>query len=258
MPALRLFALFVLIASLGLVGCGTVSVSTPTPTVAFVPRTSTPTLTPTATRTVTPTFTLTPSPTATTTPTVTPTPTPSPSPTVTPRPGWKKLESATIEVWVPNSFVGGDPIKDKDAIVSVLRAFGPEYVNAYRNIEQHADVFLLYALDSNMGNTGLITTLSVTLNRLLPSGLIDQTQSGVTWQLPRQFIVFDQRNVALYYAAERTIAEAVTYNNRVRYVIYNIKATNYAWIMVFATPEDEYWTRLPIFEQIAQTLRIKQ
>jgi len=252
------FTLFALLTSLGLVGCGTVGVSAPTPTTVFLPRTVTFAPIPTATWTILPTRTPTQEPTATATATVTFTPTPSPLPTATPPPGWKKLESATIELWVPSSFVGGDPIKDKGAIVNVLRALGSEYISSYSVVEQHADVFLLYALDSKIGNTGLITTLSVTFNRLLPSGLIDQTQSGVAWQLPRQTIVLDKRNVRLYYAAERTIAEAAAHNNRVRYLIYTIKSTNYAWVLAFATPEDEYFSRFATFEQIAQTIRIRQ
>jgi hypothetical protein len=250
--------LFVLVVGCVLMGCGTFGAPAPTPTPAFVTRTFTPTLAPTATFTPPPTSTPTREPTATVTPLPTFTPTRLPPPTATPFPGWKKLESATIELWAPSHFVGGDPLKDKDAIVKSLRALGPEYVNSYNVVEQHADLFLLYALDPQVGSTGLLTTFSVTFNRLLPSGLMDQTQSGVAWQLPRQTILLDSRNVALHYAAERRVVDAVAHNNLVRYLVYTIKSTNYAWVLVFATPENEFYTRLPIFEQIALTLRIKQ
>lgn len=247
-----------LIISLGLVGCNTTSAPAATPTQAFVTRTFTPTVTATSTPTPSPTPTWTPEPTATLTPTLTPIPTRTPLPTATPPLGWKKLESATAELWVPASFVGGDPLKDKDAIVKGLRALGPEYVNSYRTIEQNANVFLLYAFDSKIGSTGLLTAVSVTINRLLPSGLLDQNQGGVALQLPRQMLTLDARNVALYYAAERTVADAEVFGTRVRYVVYTIKSTNYAWVLAFATPADEYYARLPSIEQSALTLRIKQ
>jgi hypothetical protein len=246
-----------LAASLGLMGCDTLNAPA-TPTLAFATRTFTPTITATFTRTALPTSTHTLVPTATPTPTITPSPTRAPLPTATPPPGWKKLESAAAELWAPGSFVGGDPLKDKDAVVKRLRAFGPEYVNTYRVIEQNANIFLLYALDSQIGGTGLLTTVSVTINRLLPSGLIDQNQSGVALQLPRQMLTLDTRNAALYYAAERTVAVSEAQNNRVRHLVYTIRSTNHAWVLVFSTPEDEFFPRLATFEQIALTLRIKQ
>ncbi|MBM3129362.1 MAG: hypothetical protein FJ009_12150 [Chloroflexi bacterium] len=245
------------VASLGLSSCNALGAPA-TPTPAFATRTLTPTITPTFTRTALPTSTDTPVPTATHTPTITLVPTRTPLPTATPPPGWKKMESATAELWVPASFNGGDPIKDKDAIVKSLRAFGPEYANSYRTIEQNANVFLLYALDSRIGGTGLLTTVSVTINRLLPSGLIDPNQSGVAAQLPRQMLTLDARNAALYYAAERTVSVSEAQNNRVRHLIYTIKSTNHAWVLAFSTPEDEFFPRLATFEQIALTLRIKQ
>lgn len=252
----RCFILFALVIGSGVMGCSALDAPAATPTAPFVTRTFTPTTAPTATPTARPTLTPTLEPTATATATITPSPTPSPLPTATPPPGWKKLESATIEVWAPASFVGGDPIKSKDAIINQLSAFGSAYTGSYQVIEQNAHLFLLYALDSRLGHTGFLTTFSVTHNRLLASGLIDPTATAL--QLPRQMTVLDKRNVALYYAAERTVATSQTQTNRVRHLVYTIKSTNYAWVLAFTTPEDEFFARLPVFEQIALTLRIKQ
>lgn len=251
------FVLFTLVVSVGLTGCGAVSAPAATPTLAFVTRTFTPPPTATLTATLPPPPSATLEPTATPTFTATPVPTRTPPPTATPPVGWKKLSAATAELWAPPSFVGGDPIKDKDAIVKGLGAFGPEYVSSYRTIEQNANSFLLYAFDSKVGSTGLITTVSVTLNRLLPSGLLEQTQGGIALQLPRQLTVFDVRNAALYYAAERMVAASDAQNNRLRHLVYTIKSTNHAWVLAFTLPEDEFFPRLATLEQIALTLRIK-
>src|SRR5919199_4461962 len=51
---------------------------------------------------------LTPAVTPTNTVSPTATLTPSPAPTVTSIPGWSKFRGGGVEIWLPNSFVGGD------------------------------------------------------------------------------------------------------------------------------------------------------
>lgn len=247
-----------LVTSLGLIGCNVLDAPAATPTLAFATRTLTPTTAPTSTPTALPTPTQTLAPTVTPTPTLTPSPTRTPLPTATPPPGWKKLESANIELWVPGSFVGGDPVKDKEALLKALRAFGSEYVASFKSIEQNPNAFAIYAIDTRLGSTGFITTITLTVNQIVGSGTQETLQGGATLQFPRQYTVLDRRNVALYYAAERMVADSVVQNLRMRQLAYTIKSTNTAWVLVFSTMEDEFFPRLPTFEQIALTLRIKQ
>lgn len=243
-------------ASLGLSGCDALNAPT-TPTLAFATRTLTPTVTATFTPTAPPTPTHTLIPTLTRTPTITPSPTPSPRPTATPPPGWKKLESANIELWVPSTFVGGDPIKDKDALLKALRAFGSEYVASFKTIEQNPNAFAIYAIDTRLGSTGFITTITLTVNQIVGSGTQETLRGGATLQFPSQYTVLDRRNVALYYAAERMVTDSVVQNIRMRQLVYTIKSTNTAWVLAFSTTEDEFFSRLPTFEQSGLTLRIK-
>ncbi|MCI0475443.1 MAG: hypothetical protein L0Y55_04295, partial [Anaerolineales bacterium] len=235
--------LALVVASLWLSGCDALNAPA-TPTLAFATRTLTPTITPTFTRTALPTSTNTLVPTATHTPTITPTPTRLPLPTAAPPPGWKKLESANIELWVPGSFVGGDPVKDKDALLKALRAFGSEYVASFKSVEQNPNAFAIYAIDTRLGSTGFITTITLTVNQIVGSGTQETLRGGATLQFPRQYTVLDRRNVALYYAAERMVTDSVVQNIRMRQLVYTIKSTNTAWVLAFSTTEDEFFSRL--------------
>ncbi|MEW5718175.1 MAG: hypothetical protein AB1817_06095 [Chloroflexota bacterium] len=245
------------VSGLGLLGCNAVSAPTPTPTVRVTILTVAPTTVPTPTPTAAPTQTNTP--TATRAPTLTPTPTQLPSPTATPPPGWKKLESAQVELWVPGSFIGGDPVKDRDPMIKSLRAMGSEY-NGYINfISQSPSLFTIYAIDSLLGSTGFITAISVTVNQIVSTGTGEVLQGGVSQQLPKQYTTLDRRGaVAGVYGAERMVADSLAQNIRVRQLVYTIKTQNTAWVVAFTTTEGEFYTRLPAFEQSIATLRFKR
>jgi hypothetical protein len=215
-------------------------------------RTTTPSQTPTRANTPTPTRAL------THTPTLTLTPTRPPVPTATPPPGMRKLESAQIELWVPNSFVGGEPIKEKDAILKVLRAWGSEYASGFKVIEQNPTAFAIYAIDSQLGSSGLVTTISITVNQIVSTSAGDTLQGGIKLQLPLQYGVLDRRNVGLaYYAAERMVADSIYQGIRTRQLVYTIKSQNTAWVVLYSTTEDEFFARLPAFEQSVLSLRFK-
>jgi hypothetical protein len=256
--------LVLLVCSLGLVACGAlggpqgeqIAIKTSPPTVIVPTLTTTLTNAPTSTPTFVPTPTNTP--TATHTPTVMPTPTRLPPPTATPPPGWKKLESAQIEVWVPASFIGGDPIKDRDPIIKNLRAMGAEYAGYINLISQNPSPFAIFAIDSVLGSTGFITNVSITTNQIVSTGTGETFQGGVSQQLPQQYTVLDRRSVVMgFYAAERMVADSLAQNLHVRQLVYTIRSQNTAWVVVFTTTEGEFFTRLPAFEQSMQTLRFK-
>jgi hypothetical protein len=249
---------FVLCASgLGLSACTTVNAPTPTFTPRAIVLTPAPTSTPTLTPTTEPTLTATP--TATRAPTLTPSPTQPPLPTATPPVGWKKLESAQVELWVPSSFIGGDPVKDRDPLIKSLRAMGAEY-NGYINlINQTPSPFSMYAIDSVLGSTGFITTISITANQIVSTGTGEVLQGGVNQQLPKEYKTLDRRGaVAGLYGAERMVTDWFAQSIRVRQVVYTIKTQNTAWVVAFTTTEGEFYARLPAFDQSIATLRFKQ
>jgi hypothetical protein len=255
----QLVPLVLVAFSVWLIGCG--AADAPTPTQARIATTSAvPVATPTTLPPLTPTAAPSPTNTATPTsaPTMTLTPTRLPIPTLALPPGWKKIESAQIELAVADSFVGGDPIKEKDAIHKTLRAWGSEYVGLIKWLEQNPTAFALYAIDSKMGSSGFVTTVSVTVNQIVSTSAGDTLQGGVKQQLREKYTALDRRNVILgYYAAERMVTDSATSSARMRQLVYTVKSLNTAWVVAYSTSESEFFARLPAFEQSIQTLRFK-
>jgi hypothetical protein len=249
-----------IIASAALIGCNAPSTPFPTPTVPAPTKTAVPTDVPTATSTAMPASTNTPTATntPTITPTITPTPTRLPIPTPALPPGWKKLQSAQIELGVPATFIGGEPAREKDSILKNLRALGPEYVSSAKIIDQNPALFAIYAIDSRLGTSGFLTSITVTVNQIVSTGPTNTLQGGVSQQLLPQYTVLDERTVLLgYYSAERMLIVSPAQGTRTRQLVYTITSLNTAWVVAFSTVEDEFFQRLPVFEQSMQTLRFK-
>ena len=74
-------------------------------------------------------------------PAATPEPTQIPEPT--PIPGWEKFEGSSVEIWMPDSFVGGDLEKDIETVTEKLRSLGPDFEATVQMIEQNPSLFKL-------------------------------------------------------------------------------------------------------------------
>jgi len=253
----RTIALMVLALGVWLVfGCNISSLPffpTATPT-----ATHTPTVTPTATPTLTPTATWTPTPTNTYTPTPSNTPTRTSTPTPSSIAGFKKYETSRIELWLPESFVGGDISKDLNTIVNRLKAMGPDFERMATIIQQNPSAFVMYAIDSQVGKSGFLTNVNVGTEQTLSAVTIDIYLDAVTKQLPAQYQIVERKTMTLNsYPAGRIVTEVSVQGMRIKQLLYAIKDGNTFWVITYSTSADEYATRLPVFEQSASTFRIK-
>lgn len=228
-----------------MIGLALFSVACGGPQTAPVPPTPTPTPIP-------PRATSTPVP-----PTATPTPVP-PTPTPTPIPGWEKFEARGIEMWLPESYEGGDPGQDLDVIVEKLRTLGPDFVQMAQMIEQNPSAFALWAFDSDVGDSGFLTNVNVVTERVLSAMTVETYSDMMVRQLPSQFRVVERGIVSLdHYQAERVLVETSIMGVEIKQVMYVIKEGNAIWIVNFSTGADEFERRLPAFEQSMRTFKIQ-
>ncbi len=224
-------------------GCG--QVATPTPTAT---STGTPTATPTSTATLTPTAT----PTSTDTPTVTLTP------TATPMPGWEKFEGGGVELWLPESYEGGDLSEDVEVIVERLRSFGPDFEQMAQSIEQNPSMYVMWAFDSEVGESGFLTNVNVGKERILSAMTIDTYLDAALGQFPALLQVTERDIVTLTdHEAGRLVIEFEIHGVAVKEVLYAIKEGTTMWLITFATGAGEFDQRLPVFEQSALTFAIQ-
>jgi hypothetical protein len=180
------------------------------------------------------------------------------TPTGTPIPGWKKFEAEGVEIWLPESFEGGNPSEDLDMIVDRLNSLGPEFETMAQTIEQNPDAFVFWAFDSDIGESGILTNVNIVTQRVVSAITVETYLDMTAQQLPSQFRVVERGMVDLeYYTAGRIVVEATILSAEVKEVMYLIKHGKSMWGVTYSTGAVEFDARLPMFEQSINTLVIK-
>lgn len=198
-------------------------------------------------------------------PTATPQPmaTATPEPTATPVPaapiaGWEKFEGGGVELWLPESYEGGDLSQDVDLIANNLRSMGPDFEQMAQIIEQNPTMYVIWAYDSDVGASGFLTNVNITTQKVLSAIAIETYMDAVVTQLPEQFQVVEQDVVTLgEYEAGRLVIELDTGVVVAKEVLYAVQDGDTLWNITYATGLDEFDERLPEFESSALTFKLQ-
>ena len=181
-----------------------------------------------------------------------------PQPTATPIPGWEKFEGGGVELWLPESYRGGDLAEDIEVIVEILRRLGPDYESVAQMIEQNPSMYVIWVFDSEIGDSGFLTNVAVTTEKVLSAVTLDTYLDAAAEQLPAQFQVIERDIITLVdYQAGRLVLEFVISGVAGKEVLYVVKDGSTMWAMTFATAAEEFDQRLPAFEQSALTFAIQ-
>lgn len=191
----------------------------------------------------TPLPTLTPAPTATPMPTATATPIPYES--LIP-PGWTKFTSTSdpaLEVWLPPSYALQTTKNQEDAI--------PVY-----SVEEARSVLAL--MDGTHSPYLIFTTFEVvvrpafapTLDEMVDAEFGALMRSGRLLERDTfEFTVGDR-------PARKLVFDINVSGVNAGLALYAVQVGNEVWYLGFATPFNELYTRMPVFDQIIQTFRI--
>lgn len=172
-------------------------------------------------------------------------------------PGWAKFEAGRIEIWLPESYEGGDPSQDLDLFVEEMKALGPDFAQAAEEIERDPSAFVFWAFDSDIGDSGFLTNVNIVTERVLSALTIETYLDAAIRQLPSEFNVVEQETVSLdHYQAGRVVMEISMMDVEAKQVMYIVKEGNVMWIVTFGTDLDEFDRRLPTFEQSIRTFKI--
>lgn len=178
-------------------------------------------------------------------------------PAFTPPAGWNKFEGEGIEIWLPNSYQGGDLEKDLDVIVGRLESMGPEYEQIIQTIKANPALFVLWAFDTYIGDTGFLTNMNITHEEVVSAVTLDMYIDAVKQQLPSTFTITDQKNIQL--GGKEAIQLEIDVNEagiNAKEAMFIIKDDNTIWVVTYSTGADEYANRLPVFEQSANTIQL--
>jgi hypothetical protein len=183
----------------------------------------------------------------------------SPPPTAPPIPGWEKFEGGGVELWLPQSYQGGDLSgKNLEVIVEGIRTLGPDFEKVAQVIERNPSAFAIFAVDSEVGDSGTFTNMNVVGERV-PSAVRTSTYLDIlAKKLPRQYRVVERGIVQLdHHEAGRLVLEIEIQGMHIKNVMYAIRSGSTVWALTYGTGAEEFDQRLPVFEQSARTFNAR-
>lgn len=188
-----------------------------------------------------------------------PTETPLPSPTPEPEgfPGWKKFEGGGVELWLPDSYEGGDLSQDLNLILEGMRELGPDFEQFAQMLEANPDAFIIYAFDFNPDSMDFVTNVNVTKEQTLSAIQIEDYMEAALSQLPpvMEAVKTETFTVNGYDAGAIELSYPIN-SLQIHQRLYVIKDGGDFWLVTFSTSAAEFPQRLPDFEQTISTFKI--
>lgn len=182
-----------------------------------------------------------------------------PQPEVPPLSGWEKFDGGRVALWLPSSFQGG-PLNGKnlDAIVEGIRELGPDFEKAAQIIERNPSAFVIFAIDSEVGDSGTLTSMNVVAERVPSAVTADTYVDIVSKKLSTRYQVIERGIVTLdHYEAGRLVLEIEVQGVHMKSVMYAVKADGTIWALNYGTAAAEFDQRFPVFEQSARTFSVQ-
>lgn len=177
-------------------------------------------------------------------------------PTATPLPGFKRFDGGEMEIWLPESFEGGNLSEDLEVIVEKLRMLGPDFQAVAQMVEQNPSMFVLLAVDQELGPSGFLTNVNVIEERILSTMTLEMYYEATSSQMDSLGAnVLAHEIVQLGDTpASRMIADQTTFGSRM--LQYHVKDGNSMWVITFSAGLGEFEQKLPEFEQSMLTFAL--
>jgi hypothetical protein len=203
-------------------------------------------------------------------PTYTPYGTPAETFTLTPSftglmDGWVKFTVPEIEVWLPGSFTAGKPQTEADAIIASLKEKG-----AYPTVdwdwfkevlESQSEGVVLWAFDSYQGNPEAITDIAFMYGGLNAGEPLIDIATHLVGAMSDDYIFVEQQSSVRHpeYEAVMVMLEAKDSGEGPTQMaaFYVLRAQNVVWGILCETAKDEMNGRLPIFNRIVESFRVR-
>jgi hypothetical protein len=182
---------------------------------------------------------------------------PSPLPTITPISGWQKLSNEGFEIWLPESFIGGTNL-DFDVVAQQMAKLGPDFEKQANALKKQRSSFLIFAIDKNRGNTGLTTNLIISKHLVSNNISMEKYMEALGNSLTEPYRVIEINSLPSdrYPTGVLLISANFPQVGEVSQIMYSVRNGGAIWDIIFSTPSNEFQERLPIFEEIVQTVNV--
>jgi hypothetical protein len=172
--------------------------------------------------------------------------------------GWHELQAEDISLWVPPSYIGGSPLNDLDQIMDELEALGSSFVEEASGIQEDPEKDVLWALDSEVGSSGIETTFYANSYFVLSSESSNDFLSETIGYMSESVETYNQ--VVISSDRLDIVRATIDYPGDIMQAMYALKDDEIAdivWMMVFTTHDSEFDERLEIFDQIVQSYGVE-
>lgn len=173
----------------------------------------------------------------------------------TPPAGWVKFETPGAELWLPDSFVGGDmTIKRKETIQKVNK-LGKRYSDVVDSMKAEDETTLLFMADKNIIHN-IITEVKVEHLILKQDiSLKDYIQETYVSEGDLVVIIYENKKMTLlgYEARRLTYQSRLTSGLEGTVIEYALKDGLNVWFVAYILPPDQILDAVPMIEQSIAT-----
>jgi hypothetical protein len=178
-----------------------------------------------------------------------------------PQDGWEKFEGNGVALYLPPSYVGGNPDADFEEIEAALIEIDPEYEERLTQLKQNADAIALLAFDTENAQSGFPTNVNISSTEAAGATL-EQFLEAITAQLSQVFTLAEPEIVEIkdYPAAKitATIEAPEATIQQLFYIIQEGSNSSTFWIVTYATIQERFVEQLSEFEQSIETFTLTQ
>lgn len=162
-----------------------------------------------------------------------------------------------MSLWLPPSYEGGDVQQDLNLITQRMRALGPQFETMARTLEQNPSAFVFFAVDSQMDSSEVLSNVTIGKEQILSTMTLSMYLDLVYQQLAGIFTILERDQIMLNGKQGGKFITQISFGEQsIKQLIYLIQDQNMIWILTFTTSENEFDSKLPTLEQVANTFEV--
>lgn len=176
----------------------------------------------------------------------------------TPPAGWIKFESSGAELWLPDSFVGGDMTIKRNESIQKVNNLGKRFADVVASMKVADENVILFMVDKNVTHTVIreVTMEYVPVPEEI--ALQDYIDAVYVSEGDLQIAIYENKKMIMLGRETRRL----TYQSRLTYglegtvVEYAIKDGPGIWFVAYIFPPEQILDIMPMIEQSVATLNL--
>ncbi len=184
-----------------------------------------------------------------------------------PLPGWTAIKGEGVALFLPQSFVGGNPGRDLDKITEQLKALDPNYEQKLLGITQNPTAVALLAFDTqgfnnqkqgSTSNISIPTNINITSQTMPKDATLSSLMDNSSQQITKEYQVSEQKIITInQQEVAKIIATTSNSNPRIKQLFYLVPAVDRKkfWVVTYTTFSKDFDRLLPMFSESIKTLQ---